>query len=807
MNYADKTENEIAGQNFNRAMSIMEREEGSLESTVKDWAYWDDTFYYLEGSNSKYIDINLQDSTLASLNINYMGFYNINGVEVFEKDYGMDAALASSVKEEFMTTFQKNDYFEKLLLSSTPLTGLLVISGQPFIFSMSPVTTSDMDVPTNGVIVFCKLIDESFTDYLSKILKVNVKLHSTKDSEVLDALKQNDLRLTYGDTVIYIKKTADSISTFALVDNPHYNSSVIMELNSTRPIYRDGLVIIHYSGIAFSVTFLTISVICLLVLEFSVFRRIEKLDRFMNTIRNQKTMEDRISLPGKDEISNLAMSANNMLHELDNYYREIKTNDERFRLIMEATNDGYFDTDLLMNRFKVSTDLLLYLGYENLNGYLDYDQVLNIIHPEDKARFKEALRNCLNSKAERLSIEYRVKNNSGDWLWLLCRGKIVQYDDFNNPRRLIGTITDITQRKDFEEENLYLSQTDMITSLKNRTYIESLMKKADQSLSSNNWIIMGDINGLKLINNTFGHLEGDRLLRDIGVILQKCCTSSAVPARWSGNEFLIFVKDNNAQYVDDLLERINNECANLSGYQTTISLSWGRATKDRLHTDLNSVIKLAEERMYRNKLLESRSAKNSLLSFLGQSLHAKHIETEEHTKRIAQMCGQIGKRMGLSQEELDEVALLSLLHDIGKIGIPEAILMKPDKLTKDEWEIMRTHSEIGYRIAVSTPDLAHVATEILSHHERYDGSGYPQGLTGKAIPKLSRLLAIVDSFDVMTHARHYKQAMSKESAVLEIKNCSGKQFDPEMVEQFLTILHEDEESLIRVNPTTTAGEL
>ncbi len=117
-------------------------------------------------------------------------------------------------------------------------------------------------------------------------------------------------------------------------------------------------------------------------------------------------------------------------------------------------------------------------------------------------------------------------------------------------------------------------------------------------------------------------------------------------------------------------------------------------------------------------------------------------------------------------------------------------MKKPGKLTDYEWEIMKTHSEIGYRIAASTPELAHVADEILCHHERYDGKGYPQGLAGKNIPKLSRLLSVADSFDVMTHDRVYKKAMSIEDAAQELRNCSGTQFDPEMVEVFLKLLEE-----------------
>lgn len=801
MNYADKVENTIVSQNFNRAMSVIQKEESSLASTIMDWAYWDDTFNYLNGTNSQYVDINLQDNTLTALSLNFMGFYNSTGDTVFAKAIEMDETIESSFMQELQQGFKKQDYYSNLILSTKPISGLLIVSGQPLLISISPVTTSNLEAPHNGVIVFAKLIDQQFLDYLNDVLKVGINFHTTDDPKILEALKENRLRLSSDETTLYINKTSDSVTSYALVNDINNETQIFLELDSARFMYRDGFKIIQYSGLTFIVIFLIISGICLLILEFSVFRRIEKLNQFMNSIKDKKQTSEMILLPGKDEISNLATSANNMLQELDSYYKEIKVNEERFKLIMEATNDGYFDTDPLMNKFYISPDLVNYLGYVTSKEFLDYDQVIEIIHPEDKTPFKDALGDCFKGNVEKLVVEFRAKKNSGEWLWLQCRGKIVRYDDFKNPKRLIGNISDITQRKNYEAENLYLSQTDMLTTLKNRTFVEVLLEKADKCSSCNTGIIMGDINGLRLINDTLGHHEGDRLLRGIGEILKKCCSCDDVPARWGGDEFIILIKDSPDDYLDILIEKIKKECVNITGYQTPISLSWGRAKKDTLHTNMKAVIKLAEERMYRNKLLESRSAKNSILSSLEQSLHEKHIETEEHTKRIAQMCGLIGKKMGLSQEELDEAALLSLLHDIGKIGIPEAILLKPDKLTTDEWEVMKTHSEIGYRIAISTPDLAHVANEILCHHERYDGTGYPQGLKGKEIPKLSRLLTIVDSFDVMTHTRHYKEAMTIQDAVSEIKNCSGKQFDPEMVEQFLTILQEDEDTQKLVDNT------
>lgn len=790
MNYVEKSEDILVNQDIHRAISIIQREESSLEGSVMDWAYWDDTYHFLNGTYSDYVDVNLQDNTLTSLGLNYMGFFDLSGNNIYAQVVQMDAEEENSFKKELVESFQQGVNYTSFLSSPTPTTGLLIVCGKPFLISMSPVTTSNLKSPSNGVIIFCKLIDQTLLDYFKEVLTVDIKFDTAQAPELLDV--EDSPGVTIDSTILSINKTQDSVKSYTLVNNVFNSSNLLLVLETKRPHYRNGLSIFNYSSIVFIGTFIAIASLCLLVLEFSLFRRIEKLDRFMNSVRTQKDMSEMISLTGNDEVTNLAASANNMLKEMDNYYNEIRTNEERFNLIMEATNDGYFDTDLLTKKLYINPDWLDYLGYTDHDGHLDYNQTLEIMHPEDRDLFQTALNDCLSGSAEKLMVEFRAQHKSGEWLWLHGRGKVVEYDEQRKPRRLIGSLSDITRRKNYEEENLYLSQTDLVTTLKNRNFIEILLEKADDCILCSSWIILGDVNGLKLINDAFGHQEGDRLLHAIGTILKKCCSPADVPARWGGDEFIIFIKDNDANYVDNLIRTIQKECGNMRDYQTPISISWGRANKDSLHPEMKSVIKLAEERMYRNKLLESRSAKSSILSSLEQSLHEKHIETEEHTRRIAQMCVQIGKRMGLTQEELDEVTLLSLLHDIGKIGIPEAILLKPGKLTTDEWEVMKTHSEIGYRIAMSTPELAHVANEILSHHERYDGTGYPQGLKCEEIPKLSRLLTIVDSYDVMIHSRQYKEAMSIEHAIQEIQDCSGKQFDPKMVEQFLTILSEDD---------------
>jgi HD-GYP domain-containing protein (c-di-GMP phosphodiesterase class II) len=150
------------------------------------------------------------------------------------------------------------------------------------------------------------------------------------------------------------------------------------------------------------------------------------------------------------------------------------------------------------------------------------------------------------------------------------------------------------------------------------------------------------------------------------------------------------------------------------------------------------IIKRAEDNMYRRKLLEQKSSHSAIVSSIRAAMLARSQETEEHAERLTSWCRQLGQVLGLKQTEIDNLLLLATLHDIGKMGIDDAILNKPGKLTEEEWIMMRKHPEIGYRIAMSSPDLIHIADYILSHHERWDGTGYPQGLCREKIPLLSR---------------------------------------------------------------------
>jgi diguanylate cyclase (GGDEF)-like protein/PAS domain S-box-containing protein len=347
---------------------------------------------------------------------------------------------------------------------------------------------------------------------------------------------------------------------------------------------------------------------------------------------------------------------------------------------------------------------------------------------------------------------------------------------------------DVTEEKKKEEEVRYLGYHDKLTGLYNRAYFEEALNRLDNKTYLPLGIIIGDCNGLKMVNDVFGHEEGDKLLKYIGDIFKTACEDSDIVARVGGDEFAVILPCTSLEKTNNIISNIKQMCKIGTSDPIIPSVALGAYVKTNSGEDIKKVYKLAEDRMYNNKLVESKSIRSSLIASLKKTLEERTHETEAHAQRLRELSIKIGKVMGLYDNEIDDLSLLAMLHDIGKIAIPDYILDKPDKLNEDEWKVMKSHCEIGYRIAVASPDLAHIANLILSHHERWDGTGYPQGLKGEEIPLLSRIITVVDSYDAMTSDRPYHSAVASEVALKELQRCSSTQFDPHIVEKFIEVI-------------------
>lgn len=366
--------------------------------------------------------------------------------------------------------------------------------------------------------------------------------------------------------------------------------------------------------------------------------------------------------------------------------------------------------------------------------------------------------------------------------------KTPYHDSEGNIVGLIGISRDITERKNREEKVQYISYHDTTTGIYNRAYFDEARIALDRPDQLPLSAIVGDVNGMKLINDAFGHIKGDILLREIASILKQCVRENDIVARTGGDEFSILMPHADGQAVRGVADRIRALCKEKRREEDQdiyIDIALGYATKSEPADSLDKVLLLAEDLMYRRKLLEQKSPHNDYLTYIKTTMFEKSNETEEHAERLATMSKKLGVEMGLSEDELDELELVAMLHDIGKISIDKDILAKTDKLSDEDWREIKKHPEVGYRIASSTSGLSHIAEYILCHHEHWDGSGYPLGLSGTAIPLISRIITVVDAYDAMTQDRAYRKALPADVAVKEILSHKGTQFDPEIVDIFV----------------------
>lgn len=355
---------------------------------------------------------------------------------------------------------------------------------------------------------------------------------------------------------------------------------------------------------------------------------------------------------------------------------------------------------------------------------------------------------------------------------------------------VVGLILDVTEKKEIEEKLKQLSFTDILTGLYNRTYFEEKAKELFCEKYLPIGVIMGDANGLKLVNDTLGHSQGDELLKQIANVFKDVCTDEQLIFRTGGDEFVILVPNATDYQCEYIIKKIFDRCKVYKSDLIDVSISLGASITDNSNKSIYEALKEADDKVYRQKLLNKSSLNGAMISSLQIGLQTKSLETEEHTDRVLKYSVIIGERVSLPISLMDELKIVAKLHDIGKIGISEEILMKSGILTSDEFEIVKTHTEKGYRIIKASNQLDSVAQGVLAHHERWDGNGYPLKLRGESIPLISRIVSIADSYDAMTSNSIYRKPLSKKDAIYELKRCAGKQFDPDIVQVFVEYLEE-----------------
>lgn len=426
--------------------------------------------------------------------------------------------------------------------------------------------------------------------------------------------------------------------------------------------------------------------------------------------------------------------------------------------------------------------------------FFDYDDKFVDANKEMLARFPE-LKSTVYTDSLKLSKftkrhqfpELADNDKSFEWRFLYkgiervltCEYKCLR----SGNNKIIGkmiSMTDITYAKD------------TITGLDLTPAFYHHISEQDFSRSYPLQVFTININGLSIINNALGHENGNVVMASLVEMLKNTFRPGTYMSKFEDGTIVALLTNCDYNMALAYSKEIRALAASLSHLSFDFNFEFGIATVDGIKSNIFDAVNEAIESMKNKKLLSEDAQGSSLIHSLTQTLLESDYETEAHVVRTRNSSAKLGQAMGLSDIDMGKLGLLSILHDIGKVGIPDSILLKPGKLNDEEWIIMKSHTEKGYRIAKSSPELEQIAELILYHHERWDGNGYPAKLKGEEIPLLSRIITVVDSFDVMVNDRPYHKAMPVSAAIEELKRCSGTQFDPNIVDIFLKILDEEQ---------------
>lgn len=473
--------------------------------------------------------------------------------------------------------------------------------------------------------------------------------------------------------------------------------------------------------------------------------------------------------------------------EVKKHREALRESEARFRRLAENARDIIYRINLhpAMHFDYLNPAVKAITGESPETFYQNPKRALQCIHPADRTAFKGIFAGEL-AVAEQF-LRWRCPD--GRLIWLESRAVPVR-DDIGRLVAVEGIARDVTERKQMEDRLRYLGMHDALTEVYNRAYFEQEMHRLESGRENPVGLIISDMDGLKLVNDTLGHAMGDKLLVLAARVLKSSFRDSDVVARIGGDEFAVLLARSDKSVVENACQRIREGILlnNKFNKECPLSLSLGYSVRTDQSQPMSDLFKEADNHMYREKLHRSRSARNSIVQTLMKALGARDFITEGHGERMQNLVAAVGEAIELPQSTIFELRLLAQFHDIGKVGIPDRILFKSSALNPDERLEMQRHCEIGYRIAKTSPELMPIADWIVRHHEWWNGQGYPLGLKDQQIPLECRILAIVDAYDAMTNDRPYRKALSHQEAIMELIRCAGKQFDPNLVPVVVKVL-------------------
>ncbi|PKK97409.1 MAG: hypothetical protein CVV58_01405 [Tenericutes bacterium HGW-Tenericutes-3] len=549
--------------------------------------------------------------------------------------------------------------------------------------------------------------------------------------------------------------------------------------------FTSSLMILSIIFSALMIALIALAVILTIIYYRRIRQPLAMLLEDIDSVDMTKTPNYRLPEPEKDDYLNIRLAINRILDTTDFYFNErqkaqhkLMIENQRVVLLMESTADIIFEIDLNKKFVSVFGRGLDTLGIkpQAFTG----KTVMDLFGDDGKARdiaYSKALKGI---------------HSIYDWTYIKNNQKLYfessispMYDEFKNIIGAVGISRDISEPMRKQKEIEYISIHDFLTGLYNRRHFVEAFSELDEEDNYPLGMMMIDLNGLKILNDAYGHDTGDRALKKVADVLKLVSREDDIVCRIGGDEFAIILLNIDVQTLDTMKETIQLRLSNILIENIPLSVAIGYEMKKDSTLDLEDVIKNAENQMYRNKVTEGRSSRNNAIKAILKTLTDKFVDEKTHSTRVSELCKKMGIALSVKSDDLKELEIAGLFHDIGKISIPDDILYKPARLTPEEFDIIKTHTENGYHILRAADEYSNLAEYALSHHEHFDGRGYPRGLKGKDIPLFSRIICIADAYEAMTSDRVYRKKMSDQDAVKEIVKYAGTQFDPELAKIFV----------------------
>ena len=488
-------------------------------------------------------------------------------------------------------------------------------------------------------------------------------------------------------------------------------------------------------------------------------------------------------------INNLEESVKERTEQLHSTNLALEESKDQLQLILDSTAEGLYGIDLNGKCTFCNTSCLRILGYNSPEELLGKDVHLQIHHsrrdgkpfPIDDCKIFKSIRQGKGFVADD-EVFWRADGTPLD----------VEYHSYPQMRdgEVVGgviTFMDITDRKKREAEIEYLSCHDTLTGLHNRSCYESNRDKMDTPDNLPISVVFADINSLKMTNDVFGHAAGDKLIKKSAEILMQSCRKDDMIARVGGDEFIMLLPKTDRRSAEKIISRIRSGFLNARVEAMKCSVSLGIDTKTSIHQSLEETMVNAENMMYKEKTMNRKSSNKDIINTIIETLHSRCAREKQHSIAVSELCGELGIALNLSQPEIAVLKRAGYLHDIGKIILEESILSKDTlkALTEEEREKVRQHSVVGYRILNLFDDTLDLAEYAYSHHERWDGKGYPRGLKGEQIPLIARIISIAETYDRVLRRGAGPISERKRAALEVIKEGAGKQFDPKLAALFV----------------------